>query len=123
MRILITTASPSLDANVDPRFGRGAFFLVVDTDTLLWQAESNAGANAAGGAGSVAAQFAANKKVAAVISGDFGPNAYSALNAAGLPMYLLGTAKTAREAVALFKAGKLERVGAPTGPGHHGGRG
>jgi predicted Fe-Mo cluster-binding NifX family protein len=123
MKILITAVSPSLDAVVDPRFGRGAYFVIVDTDTLVWQAEANPGVNAAGGAGSMAAQFAANNKVAAVISGDFGPNAYSALNAAGLPMYLLGTARTARDALALFQAGQLERVGAPTGPGHHGGRG
>jgi predicted Fe-Mo cluster-binding NifX family protein len=88
-----------------------------------WRAEPNAAVNAAGGAGSQAAQFAANQKVAAVISGDFGPNAYSALNAAGLAMYLLGPARTARDAVVHFKAGQLERVGAPTGPGHHGGRG
>lgn len=123
MKVLITTMAPDLDAAVDPRFGRGAYFLIVDTDTMDWRAEPNVAVNAAGGAGSQAAQFAANQKVAAVISGDFGPNAYSALNAASLPMYLFGSGGTARETVALFKAGQLQQVGSPTGPGHHGARG
>ncbi len=123
MKILITSAAPSLDADIDPRFGRGAYLLVVDSETLQWQAEANAAASASGGAGIQAAQFAVNQKVGAVISGDFGPNAYNALNAAGVPMYLFGAGGTAREVVARFKSGQLQQVGAPTGPGHHGGRG
>ncbi len=120
MKIILTTTSAELDANIDPRFGRGAYFVVVDTDTLSWQAHPNPGVNAGGGAGSLAAQFAANQKAEAVISGDFGPNAYNALQAAGIAMFLFGTSRTGREAVENYKAGRLERVGAPTGSGHHG---
>ena len=119
MKIILTTTSPNLDSDIDPRFGRGAYFLVVDCDSLAWEAHPNPGVGAAGGAGSLAAQFAANQKAAAVISGDFGPNAYNALQAAGVEMYLFGTSQTGRDAVERFKAGQLERVGAPTGPGHH----
>ena len=119
MKIILTTTSPDLNSDVDPRFGRGAYFLVVDSDSLKWAAHPNPGVGAAGGAGTLAAQFAANQKVAAVISGDFGPNAYNALQAAGVEMYLFGTSRTGREAVERFIEGKLERVGAPTGPGHH----
>jgi len=120
MRILITATAPDLDALVDPRFGRAAYFLLVDPDTLDWSAQPNPGVGAPGGAGIQAAQFAANQKAAAVISGDFGPNAYNALAAAGVPMYLFGTASTAREAITQFKAGQLQRVGTPTQAAHHG---
>jgi predicted Fe-Mo cluster-binding NifX family protein len=123
MKLLVTATAPELGATVDPLFGRGAYFIVVDTDTLQWQAHQNQGVNAAGGAGSQAAQFAAQQDVEAVISGDFGPNAYVALATAGIKMYLFGPSKTVREAVANFAAGKLEQVGAPTGAGHHGSRG
>ena len=123
MKVLITAASPDLDAAVDPRFGRGAYFVVVDTETMMWHAEANSGVGASGGAGIQAAQFAVNQKVDAVISGDFGPNAHSALSAAGIAMDLCGSARTVRDAVAHFKAGDLKRVGAPTQPGHHGRRG
>ena len=123
MKLIVTATAPDMEASVDPRFGRAAYFVVVDSGTLQWQAHQNAGVNAAGGAGAQAAQFAAQQGAQAVISGDFGPNAYVALAAAGIQMYLLGPSKTVAEAVANFTAGKLAQVNAPTGAGHHGGRG
>jgi predicted Fe-Mo cluster-binding NifX family protein len=119
MKIILTATSPSIESIVDARFGRGAYLLVVDVETLEWQAHPNPGVSASGGAGTLVAQFAANQKADAVISGDFGPNAYNALQAAGIAMYLFGTSNTVQEAIEHFKAGQLERVGAPTGPGHH----
>ncbi|MBU4225699.1 MAG: NifB/NifX family molybdenum-iron cluster-binding protein [Chloroflexi bacterium] len=119
MKIVITVTSPKIDSEVDSRFGRGAYFLVVDPDTLEWQAHPNPGVSASGGAGTLAAQFVADQKAEAVISGDFGPNAYGALQAAGIAMYLFGLSRTGREAIERFKAGQLERVGAPTGQGRH----
>ncbi len=123
MKLIVTATAPNLEAPVDPRFGRGAYFVVVDTDTMQWQAHQNEAVNAAGGAGSQAAQFAAQQDAEAVISGDFGPNAYIALAAGEVKMYLLGTSQTVSEAVANCVAGKLQEVHAPTGAGHHGGRG
>ncbi len=122
MKIIVTATAPELAAPVNPRFGRADYFVVVDSETMEWQAHANAGVDAAGGAGAQAAQFAAQQGAHAVISGDFGPNAYVALAAAEIKMYLLGPSKTVAEAVANFKAGRLEAVQAPTGAGHHGGR-
>ncbi len=120
MKIMLSTISTNLDSAIDPRFGRGAYLMVVDTDTLEAKAHINPGVNAQGGAGIQAAQFAANQKVKAVISGDFGPNAFDALNAAGIPMYLFGDCCTARQAVEHYQAGQLQCVTAPTQSGHHG---
>jgi predicted Fe-Mo cluster-binding NifX family protein len=119
MKIIVTANSPSFDSEIDPRFGRGEYFISVDTETLEWQALPNPGVNAPGGAGSLAAQLIANQKATAVISGDFGPNAFGALQAAGISMYLFGTSRNVPEAIERFKAGQLEQVGAPTGAGHH----
>jgi predicted Fe-Mo cluster-binding NifX family protein len=83
MKIILTTASPCLDSEVDPRFGRGAYLLVVDTDTLEWQPHPNPGASTPCGAGIQAAQFVIDQKAGAVLSGDFGPHAFDALQAAG----------------------------------------
>jgi predicted Fe-Mo cluster-binding NifX family protein len=123
MKLLITANAPELEAPVNPRFGRADYFVVVDTETLTWQAHPNAGVHATGGAGGQAAQFVARQGIAVVICGDFGPNAYLALAAAEIKMYLLGPSQTVAEAVANFKAGQLDQVHAPTGAGHHGGRG
>ncbi len=108
MKIIVTAVRPFLDADVDPRFGRGAYFVIVDTDTLEWRPEANPAVNAPGGAGTRAAQFAASQGVSAVISGDFGPNAAAALQAAGIAMYLPGPGGTVRETIARFVAGELQ---------------
>jgi predicted Fe-Mo cluster-binding NifX family protein len=119
MKIILTTTSPNIDSEIDPRFGRGAYLIVVDPDTLEWQAHPNPGVGAAGGAGTLAAQFVANQKADAIISGDFGPNAYNALQSAGIDMYLFGSSSTVKESIDQFKAGHLERVGGPTSHGRH----
>ncbi len=114
MKIALTTVSPEIESEVDPRFGRGAYLLVVDTETLQWESYPNPGAGAAGGAGIQAAQFVSDQKVEAMLSGDFGPNAHTALENAGIPMYVYGGSRTVQEALAAFKAGSLQRVGGPT---------
>ena len=114
MKIIMTTVAPNIESEVDPRFGRGAYLLVIDTDTLEWQAHPNPGVGASGGAGIQAAQFVTEHKADAVISGDFGPHAFEALHAAGVPMYLFGDSRTAQDVIAHFKAGQLSRVGAAT---------
>jgi predicted Fe-Mo cluster-binding NifX family protein len=119
MKIVVTATSPNLDSAIDPRFGRAAYFIVVDADTLEWQSHPNPSVGASGGAGTQAAQYIANQGVQVAVSGDFGPNAHSALNAAGITMYLLGASQTVREAIEHFKTGQLAKVGAPTSAGHH----
>lgn len=120
MKLVLSLASPELDAPVDPRFGRGAYLVIVDTETMQAEGLSNAGVHASGGAGVQAAQMVAERKVEAVISGDFGPNAFNALQAAGIRMYIFGASTTGRQAVERFLAGELEEVGGPTQRGHHG---
>jgi predicted Fe-Mo cluster-binding NifX family protein len=121
MKILITATRPELEAQVDPRFGRAAFFIVLDTETMKWRAHSNDGIAANGGAGAQAAQFAASHGVEAVVSGDFGPNAYLALEAADIKMRLLGESRTVWDAISRFTSGTLQEVRAPTSAGRHGG--
>ncbi len=110
MKIVITTTSPSIDSNVDNRFGRCAFFLFVDPVTLEWDAKPNPGVNARGGAGVKASQFVANLKPDAIISGSFGPNAYGVLKAANVQMYLFDGAKNVQEVINRFNEGILNTV-------------
>jgi predicted Fe-Mo cluster-binding NifX family protein len=117
MRIVLTTVSPDIESEIDPRFGRGACFLIVDPETLEWQAVSNPAISAPGGAGIQAAQFIVDRSCDAVLSGDFGPNAFNALKAAGISMFLYGSCRTAQEAIQRFKSGQLEEPHAPVGAG------
>ena len=122
MQIAITSTGADPDAPFDPRFGRAAYFIIVDEGTEAWQAHANPAVEASGGAGVQAAQFVANQGAWAVISGDFGPNAYKALNAAGLAMYQApaGEALTVRQLIHQYRGGKLQQVAGPTQRGHHG---
>jgi predicted Fe-Mo cluster-binding NifX family protein len=112
MKIIITAESPSLDSSFNPRFGRSPYFIIVDPGTLEWEAHTNPAVNAPGGAGTMSAQFAANNKVEAVISGGFGPNASSALNAAGILMYLYRDDGNIGDIIERFKAGDLQQISA-----------
>jgi predicted Fe-Mo cluster-binding NifX family protein len=114
MKIAIGASTLEMDSQIDPRFGRAAYFIVADTDTLAWQAFLNPAVTASGGAGTQAAQFIAHHNVQACISGDFGPNAYNALRAAAISMYLPGTSQTVKEAIEHFRTGQLQQVREPT---------
>jgi predicted Fe-Mo cluster-binding NifX family protein len=118
MKLTVTAASPGIDAQVDPRFGRCAYFVIVDPETMEWRAFPNPAANAHGGAGIQAAQFVTEHKSSVVISGDFGPNAFDALKPAGISMYLLGSCRTVEEAIQSYKLDQLEQLTSPTGKGH-----
>jgi len=120
MKLAITGGTPQIETQLERRFGRCAYFIIVDTETRAWEAFPNPAAEARGGAGTQAAQFLANQGVEAVISGDFGPNAFTALDAASIQMYTAqeGQADTL---VDDFLAERLVRVTGSTGPAHHGG--
>lgn len=99
MKVAVSSSGNSLDSCVDARFGRCQVILVVDTEALTVEPLSNTGVGAAHGAGVAAAQTVASKGVKAVLTGSVGPNAYSALEAAGIKVYtgVSGTVKCVGE--------------------------
>ena len=119
MKICVTSSGDNLDAQLDPRFGRCAYLLIVDSETLQFEAVPNAAAGVTGGAGIQAAQTIANKGAKALVTGNVGPNAFQALSAAGIDI-ITGASGTVREAVEKFKRGEFNKTGAPTVGGHFG---
>jgi predicted Fe-Mo cluster-binding NifX family protein len=119
MRVAVTAARPQLDAPVDPRFGRCPVFLIVETDTLGFEALDNGNQNAGQGAGILAAQLMAQRGVKYVLTGNCGPNAHEALRAAGIGV-VVGCSGTVRQAVEQFAAGQLQQAAGPNVPGHSG---
>jgi predicted Fe-Mo cluster-binding NifX family protein len=119
MKIAVAATDNNLESPVDPRFGRCAWFIIVDADTLAFEAVENPGVSAGGGAGIQAAQMVAGKGAQAVVAGNFGPNAQQALSAAGIQLYPFvgGTVKGAVEAV---KEGKIAPANEATVPSHFG---
>jgi predicted Fe-Mo cluster-binding NifX family protein len=119
MKVAVTSGEPSLDAAVDPRFGRCACFLIVETDDLTFEAVENPNVSLGGGAGIQSAQLMSEKGVAFVLTGNCGPNAFRTLAAAGVEV-ITGCSGTVREVVAEFRAGGLTTTGGPNVAGHFG---
>ncbi len=115
MKVMVMSDGQTLDAPVSGFFARAPYYLIVDTDTLSFDATMNPAVGAAGGAGVQAAQFAASKGVEAVIAGNVGPNALGALRASNIPVYA-APAMTVRQAVEALKEGKLTPVAGATAP-------
>lgn len=123
MKIAVSATGSSLDAEVDPRFGRCQYFIVINPDTMEFEAVENTGALASGGAGISTAQLIAGKGVEVVLTGNCGPNAFQVLSAAGIKV-VTGASGTVRDAVQSCKTGHLPPSSQPNVPGHFGiGRG
>ena len=65
MKIAISSAGKTLDSALDPRFGRCAWFLVINPADMSYEAFDNQSAAQSGGAGIQTAQFLADKNVSA----------------------------------------------------------
>jgi predicted Fe-Mo cluster-binding NifX family protein len=117
--ICVSATANNLDAAIDPRFGRCAYFIIVDPENMQFNAIPNSGVEATGGAGIQAAQTIANNGAKTVITGNVGPNAFKALSAAGIEI-ITGASGTVREVVEKYKKGEYSKTTAPTVSGHHG---
>jgi predicted Fe-Mo cluster-binding NifX family protein len=125
MKVAVSASGPSLEAEVDPRFGRCPYFILIDVVTGDWDAVENSSTDAASGAGIQAAQTVASHGAEAVITGDAGPNAYRALSAGGIALFTAasGTVQEALEQwrtealTAATEATVAAHTGAVTAPG------
>ena len=119
MKIGISSTGKDLNAQVDPRFGRCQYFLIVDADTMDFESISNESAMASGGAGIQAAQIIAKAGVEVMITGNVGPNAFQTLSAAGIKIFT-GISGTIKEAVERYKKGDLKETETSTVGSHFG---
>ena len=106
MKIAVSSSGKNLDSLIDPRFGRCAYFLLVETDDMSFEVFDNQSMASGGGAGIQSAQLISSKGAKAVITGNCGPNAVKTLAAAGIEVFLENTG-IVREALQKFKNGEL----------------
>jgi len=117
MKVAICSQGDSLDSNVDSRFGRCPYFVLVETDTGVVEAAANPSAMAGRGAGTGTVQFLVSKGVKAVCAGNVGPNAYEALRPSGIKVYSIDSG-TVKEVLEAFKAGQLKPISDPNVRSH-----
>lgn len=109
MRLAIPAIGTDLDAPTSPVFGRCQTFILVNPETLEFEVLPNPAHDASGGAGVQSAQLVLQHGAEAVLARSLGPKAFSLIQSAGVPTYVLEGA-TVREAVRAFQAKRLIRL-------------
>lgn len=112
-KICVTSEGNNLDSKIDPRFGRCQYFIIVNTDTLTFEAIQNPNIETQGGAGIQSAQLVASRQVKVVLTGNVGPNAFQTLQAAGINIFT-GVSGTVKEAVERYKKGEFKATEGPS---------
>lgn len=118
MKVCITSTGRDISCQVDERFGRCQYFIIVDTDSGEEKILENRGAVSPGGAGIAAAQQVVDQGVEYLITGHVGPNAMEVLSAAGVKIYR-GAGMKGADAVESLKAGQLKTIESAA-PSHYG---
>ena len=119
MKIAVTAGGPDLDSNVEARFGRCPYFIIVDSQTMQFEAIENPNIALGGGAGIQSAQLMAEKDVKAVLTGNCGPNAFRVFGSAGIEV-VVGQNGSVREAVERFQNGTISTADGPNVASHFG---
>jgi predicted Fe-Mo cluster-binding NifX family protein len=118
MKIAISSSGSTLNAEVDPRFGRAANFIIYDTDTKDYKVvENSQNLHARQGAGIQAGQTVASTGVHAVLTGNCGPKAFSVLSQAGISVYVQ-VSGTVQEAIDSLLGGTLKPSDGANVEGH-----
>jgi len=119
MKIAISSTGKDLDAQVDPRFGRCQYFIIVEPKSLEYNVFENPNIDAAGGAGIQSGRMMADNGVKAVLTGNVGPNAFQTLTAAKVEI-ITGISGTVREAVQRYNNGEFQSTKEATVADHFG---
>ncbi|MFC1782955.1 NifB/NifX family molybdenum-iron cluster-binding protein [Planctomycetota bacterium] len=119
MKIAVTSTGPDLDSQVDRRLGRCPYFLVIDSETLEFEALQNSNVTLGSGAGLQTAQMVAKHGVQAVLTGNCGPKAFQTLRAAEIQI-IVGVSGVVRKVVERFKDGDFVSAPRPNVAGHFG---
>ena len=119
MKIAVSSSGRDLDSQVDPRFGRCAYFVIVETDDMSFEAFANENISLGGGAGIQSAQFVASTGAKAVITGNCGPNAVQTLSVSQVEIFV-GHSGTVREVIEKYMKGNIKSTSTPNVTDHHG---
>ena len=110
MKIVMTTSSNSLDAELDKRFGRAPGFLIYNSETQTHEfIDNRQSINAAQGAGIQAVQNIIATGAQCVISGQCGPKALRVLQSAGIKIYSCD-AGSLKACIEQFNSGALQEI-------------
>mgnify|MGYP000016465182 CR=1 FL=1 len=107
MKIAVTSTGTDLESDVDPRFGRAAYIIIVDSETLAFETLDNKeNVNALKGAGIQTARMVSDKGAHVLLTGFCGPNAFKALKAVNIDV-ANDASGSVKDAVKAYLDGRL----------------
>lgn len=113
MKIAVTSCGNELISDMEPRFGRAKYFIMVDSKTLDYDVvENKQDIESAPGAGIKAARTVVGEKADVLISGNCGPKAFEVLKVAGSTV-VTGAKGRVIDAIIQYKSGALQAVDGP----------
>ncbi len=107
MKLAASATGKELDSQIDPRFGRSAYFIIIETDDMSFEAFENENIGMNTGAGISSANFVVSKDAKALLTGNCGPKAMQVFSAAGIDVFT-GHTGTVKNAVENYKKGLLQ---------------
>jgi predicted Fe-Mo cluster-binding NifX family protein len=83
-KICFSSTGEDLSAELDPKFGRARYFLILDPETSHLEILENPNRDSVQGAGISTAQLMTSKDIGMVVTGHCGPNARRVLDSSGV---------------------------------------
>ena len=118
-RICISSTGIDLNSDLDPRFGRCDYFLIINTKNMDFEIINNTSSKEFGGAGIKAAELISKKGTDIVITGNVGPNAFQTLKAANIKV-ITGASGNIKNVLDKFINGELKVIDEPNVRSHFG---
>lgn len=106
MKLAITSEGATLDANIEERFGRWPYYLILDSDTMEFEAIPNPDLQLSGWAGRQSLDLMREKGISFVLAGTCGTSTLKAFEKAGIQLIPRMSGRV-RDVVEQFKAGVL----------------
>lgn len=113
MKVAIAAEEKTIVSRVHDRFGRCPFFILVDLESMGFEALENPGLEERDAAGVQACRMLIGKNVDSVVVRNIGHNSLVTLLGAGIKVYS-GATETILSVIEKLKKGDLTRIQRPT---------
>ena len=118
MKIAVTAKGDTLESEVDPRFGRARYIIIVDTESMDYEAVDNtSNINAFKGAGIQAATMVSDRGAEVLLTGYCGPKAFQTLAAAEIKV-VSDVSGSVAQAAEMMKSGNVTYTDSPNADAH-----
>ncbi|MDM8515858.1 NifB/NifX family molybdenum-iron cluster-binding protein [Desulfobacterales bacterium HSG16] len=113
MKVAVSSTGNNLNSQIDPRFGRCTYFIIVETDDMSFETFKNENMALSGGAGIQSASFISSTGVKIVLTGNCGPKAMAVFSADNIEIFT-GQRGTVKEAVERYRTSGMKPASQPT---------